>query len=219
MSPENTTNKPKDESVEENKSSISETKSLKYLAIGIGALLLVLILIFFVFKYVNPYKPEQVTYNYFTFVKKDTHWLTDWQGKDALYELGFRFNPFEAESVQLTGQLNSSFNDREVIYVTFDPLSNAKQFKYVALGSGELLLVLKRALNKNVEIACTQQDNDACIDRPIINCDPEKSVILLKSAAPTKVVLEDSCITIQGEDFELLKAIDRILYQWLKIMK
>ncbi|MBI5065240.1 hypothetical protein HZA97_03290 [Candidatus Woesearchaeota archaeon] len=200
-------------------SSMSEKDSLKYLAIGVGALILIILLIFFVFKYINPYKPEQVTYNYFNFIKKDTHWMTDWQSKQGIFELGFRFNPFEAESVQLTGQLNSSFNDRDVIYVTFDPLADSKQFKYVALGSGELLLILKRALNKNVEMACTQQDNDACVGRPIINCDPEKSVILLKPNAPTKLVLEDSCIIIQGEGFELLKSIDRILYQWLKIMK
>jgi len=198
--------------------SISENKSLIFLAVAVGAIILIFLIIFLGTQYINPYTPEQITYNHFTFVKKDTHWMTDWQGNDGLYEAGFRFNPLEVEQVKISGTLNSSFNNRGVIYVTFDPLVNVSQ-KYNVLGSGELLLILKRVLHKNVEMACTQQDDNACLEVPIINCESDASVIFIKNEAPTKVELDNSCITIQGKDMELLRAIDRLLYQWLKIMR
>ncbi len=206
------------EANEENKS--SETKSLLYLFVGVAAIALMFLVIFFVMKNFNPYTPEQVTYNYFTFVKKDTHWLTDWQGKDQLYELGFRFTPFEAETVPISGTLNESFSDRELIYVTFDPLSEPGSFKYIGLAKAELLLVLNRALKLNTEEGCTQQDNNACIEEPIVDCNnSDKSVIYIKYDSPDQIILDNSCITIQGKEFNLIKSVDRLLYQWLKIMQ
>ncbi|MBI4918429.1 hypothetical protein HY837_00740 [archaeon] len=206
------------ETGETNKS--SETKSLIYLFVGVAIIALVFLLLFFVMKNFNPYKPEQVTYNYFSFVKKDTHWLTDWQGNDQLYELGFRFNPFEAETVPVIGKLNSSFDGKKVIYVTLDPLSKAGSFKYIGLAKAELLLVLNRALKLKTEEGCIQQDNIACVEEPIVNCDSaDKNVIYIKHASPAQITLNNSCITIQGNEFELIKSVDRLLYQWLKIMQ
>ncbi|PIN81966.1 hypothetical protein COV11_00475, partial [Candidatus Woesearchaeota archaeon CG10_big_fil_rev_8_21_14_0_10_30_7] len=125
--------------------SISDKKSLIFLGISILVIAIIFLIIFFGAKHVDPYKPERVTYNYFDFVKKekDTHWMTDWQGTDGLYELGFRFNPLEAETVQVSGSLNENFNNRDVLYITFDPLEKV-QHKYTALGAGELLLVANR---------------------------------------------------------------------------
>lgn len=196
---------------------VNEKKSLMYVLAGVIIIIVIFLIIFFIAKYFNPYKYEQVTYNYFTFVKKGTHWMTEWQGNNNLYELGFRFNPFEAESVPVVGSLSEEFNNRDKIYVTFDPFISEQ--KYTALGGAELLLILKKVLNKKVEMACIKQDNIACVNRPIVNCNSNASVIFLKPEPPTKILLNNSCIILQGEKFELVKSIDRLLYQWLKIIR
>ena len=78
---------------------------------------------------------------------------------------------------------------------------------------------LVRALNISVIAACTKNETDACIDRPIVTCDdPEKSVIYLASKPPTQVVLDSNCVELWGHEFDLLKSVDRLLFRWYEIM-
>ena len=67
--------------------------------------------------------------------------------------------------------------------------------------------------------ACTKQETEGCIDRPIIDCTAQNaSVIYLRDAAPTRIILNGNCMTVQGEKEELLRATDRVLLRWYKIL-
>jgi hypothetical protein len=52
-----------------------------------------------------------------------------------------------------------------------------------------------------------------------VTCDDkDKAVIQIVAEEPTQIVMEDNCITLQGKEFELLKAVDKLLYLWYKII-
>jgi len=164
---------------------------------------------------------ETITYNQFVFTKQQDIWATQWQHNGKLYELNLRFNPVEVENVPVIGALNTSlFNQREV-FITFDPniLSN---YKYVALAGGELGLSLKRALGREPIFACTTNETtaEACLNSPPVTCDDaDKGVILIQPANTTEIHLSANCIVLQGQDLELVRAADKLLYLWYGIMK
>lgn len=187
--------------------------SLALLFLIIGAILSVH---FFV-----PEKPrfESVEYNYFTFVNVSGFWETDIKLGRQLYRGTFRFNPFEVENVSINGTFSSSAFNRPPLYLTFDPSSDPESFKYQALALSELSLHLVRALNISVEGACTKNDTDACLNRSIVSCEtPNVSVIYVVPEGEPSIVLDNRCITLYGREFGLVKAVDRLLYQWYNII-
>ena len=181
--------------------------------------LLVLIAILFGLKYV--YKPSYptITYNNFEFQQKDKFWHTLWQRNDNVYTISLRFNPEEVRDVQITGVLNGTFNTRKKIYVTFDPLSEQDQFKYLAVGASELTVNMAGPLGKEIVAACTQNSTEACATRPIITCEGnERNVLLLKAEGTPRIELNNTCMILYGEGFDLIKSIDKMLYIWMQII-
>ena len=66
--------------------------------------------------------------------------------------------------------------------------------------------------------ACDRNKTIACETVPIIDCDNTKELVLYVRYAPeTKITLEDNCIIIEGQDLELVRAVDRLLYQFYEI--
>jgi len=192
-------------------------KLFYYIAAG----LILGIIIYSALMYFSPkvQEPEKITYNGFTFVKQSGLWYTNWQRGNELFIVSLRYNPEETEQVKILGRLdeNSTFNNRDVIYITFDPVGN--DLTHIALAATELGLNLKRALNVNVKAACIVNETLACKDRPIITCEnSDKAVIFLKEDPEEKMILTDNCMTLQGSGMELLRVVDRILYTWYKII-
>ena len=184
----------------------------------IGTILFALILVFSLgqWKKETP-KANIVEYNYYKFEEVGGLWQTNIQLDDQLFEAIFRFNPKQAENVSVKG--NFTGFKKSPIYITFDPDVNKKEFTYLALAASELTLNVVRALNFTVEAACTKNETDTCIDRPIITCADNASVIYLVSDAPTQITLDEDCITLSGEGMELLRSVDRLLFQWYKIIR
>ena len=184
--------------------------------IGLAA---TVVLAFLVIVYAIPSKtiPDSnvVEYNYFTFTEVGGLWETNIDLDNQLYSAIFRYNPKQVEDVYITG--NFTGFKKDPIYITFDPDSDKKEFPYLALATTELSLHLIRALNFSVEAACTKNLTDACIDRPIVTCDSNESVIYLLAKAPTQITLDKNCATLIGEGLDLLKSVDRLLFQWYKI--
>ena len=78
---------------------------------------------------------------------------------------------------------------------------------------------LHNGFNIEPVAACTEQKTEGCVGRPILNCNAQNaSVIYLKQADETKVTLSGNCMTIQGKDEELLRATDRVLLKWYRIL-
>jgi len=186
-----------------------------FLVIALIVIIAVLGYIFFGVKLVQP-EPEKIEYSYFTFTEVGGLWQTNIQLKDRLYDAVFRFNPKQVEEVYVTGQLE---NLTGPVYITFDPVQQEDDYKYLALASSELSLHLVRALEKEVIAACTSNETDACLERPVVTCsDQDKSVIYLNTYPPTQITLNGTCVMLQGEKMELLKSVDRLLFQWYRVM-
>lgn len=165
---------------------------------------------------------KTITYHNWEFTEVADLWWFEWQKGDNVYQVPLRFNPYEVNSVKIKGMLNEQqFNSRKEVYVTFD-LSNEsiQNFTILALAATELTQNIATALNRTPVASCTTYVEEVCDERPIRSCKSiGEPVIYLSEGGETGIFLEGSCITLQGENFELLKSVDRLLYQWYGVMK
>lgn len=181
----------------------------------IGGFAIFMILVIKLAGFLPEQKPETMEYNNFVFQKMGDFWYTQWQNGPYLYNVPLRNNPEQVESVPIIGELQDKFNDRQNIYVTIDP--TVEELKWVGLAKGELIWNLVGPLEKNVTDACTVNATE-CEGLPVVTCDTNKSVILLQEAPTTAVKAQGTCVILQGQEMELLKAVDRFLYQWYGII-
>lgn len=199
-----------------------ETRVLRIAAIGIVIGCIVLFFaIFFGIKYLYPSEPkyQTIAYRGFEFKNISGTWYTDWQAGDKSVSIALRYNPLEVQNVSMVGILSNNFSDKP-IYITFDPLSEDKSFKYMALAGAELGESLAKVFEKEIYAACTKNETESCLDRPIVTCaDTNQSVIFLNATGPARIILRGNCLTFQGEGFELLRAVDKMLYIWYQIIQ
>ena len=160
-------------------------------------------------------------YNGYVFAKDDQDtWFTRLQVENTIIEIPLHFTPRDLQQVDDSGLLNSSFAQKD-IYITFEP--NSTQMQYIALSAAELSLNLAKGINARPIASCMYQDNVSCIDRPIITCDDavNKSVIAIQidELSPEgRVVRDGTCVTLSGDEFGLLKAVDLFLLKWYGII-
>jgi hypothetical protein len=213
---------------------MSDSDGTKNLLIAIGVVVIVFGLLFSVNLF---FKPKPVTvdslvdktlsgeqnpetnfvYHGFVFIEVGGLWQTQWQFKNTQYIILLHYSPLELENIKIVGDINSSFDSKE-IYLTFDPLGS--ELKYVAMSAGEISLNLVRALNTIPVAACSRNETDACADRPIINCsNTDKPVIFLKESNETMIDLKGNCIILQGAGADIAKVSERMIYQWYGIME
>jgi len=211
----------KEKTKEEIEKEKKEQKKMRFIAVAVVVGFIVLFFaVFFGIKYFYPEQEpyETVTFNNFEFTKIAGTWYTSWQHENRLVAVALRFNPYEVENVTVSGNIGESFQQSDV-YITFDPYSEQDSFKYLALASAELSQSIVKAFNKNIIPACTRYENETCENLSIVTCDDkDKAVIQIVAEEPTQIIMEDNCITLQGKEFELLKAVDKLLYLWYKIV-
>jgi len=161
----------------------------------------------------------KVTYNNFEFVNIDGLWQTKWEREGQLYILDFRFNPEQVEDVPVEGATDVRFQ-LETVYLTIDPSEEKLQeTAYKSVAAIELSRKLTDPFYRTVVTACTRNETEACSERPIVTCEnTNSSVIYLKKADETKIILDGNCVTIQGTGQEIIRAADKALFQWLGIM-
>ena len=206
------------EKTDEEKEEGNDAIKLLYL---VGAIVLIFVAIFagsyFYNKNIHKEKLLEVTYNGFTFVYAAGLWNSEWQRDNVLYNIHFHFNPLEAETVPVYGNLDDRFNQGET-YITFDPEDD--DLNNVKLAVGELDLSLVKVFNIPLIAACAKNVTEACFTRPLITCgNTNQSVIFLKEGNETRVDLKGNCMILQGKGIELTRAVDRVLYQWYGIIK
>jgi hypothetical protein len=159
---------------------------------------------------------KDYVYNGFSFVYFDGLWYTQMQRDNIMWNIPLHFGPKDLENVSITGKgINDSFKKDEV-YITFDP--TLKPLSYVALSAAELSSNLIKGIGVMPIAACLKNETDACSDRPIITCESGEAAIYLKQSNETKISLEGNCVILEGQDYELVKATDRFLLQWYRIM-
>ena len=154
-------------------------------------------------------------YNGFSFVFINGMWYTQVQKEDTVWDVPLHFGPKELENITIFGKLDSDFGDND-LYITFDPLGSNLQ--YVALSSAELTLSLTKGFGISPIAACDKNETEACINRPIKTCKDEDNIIYIKQANKTRVELRGNCVLIEGKGWEIVRATDRLLLKWYKII-
>ncbi|MBW3018835.1 hypothetical protein KY329_01450 [Candidatus Woesearchaeota archaeon] len=163
-------------------------------------------------------KPDLV-YNYFPFYNEQGMWKTTLQRGPQKFELMLRYNPEEVEDIPYAGKLTPDFIQKPPVYITFDPDAPQEQMKYLALSAAEVGLSLVRGFGLEIEAACTKNLTEACANRSIINCGDNASVVYLKLADQPGTLMGERCITIQGKNWSIIKAVDRMLYEWYGVIQ
>lgn len=164
---------------------------------------------------------EDVCYLYkdaYTFVKIEGLWYTQVQNQNLKVGIPLHFNPSHIENTPIIGNINLTlFNEMPYFYITFNPKGN--NFSSIALAVGEFDRNMLAAFGKTPIASCIINETDACANRPIINCtNTDEPVVYIKESNETSVILDDNCITIQGQGMDLVKATDRLLLRLYGIM-
>ena len=104
------------------------------------------------------------------------------------------------------------------IYITFNPMQT--ELGYIALSASELSINLAQTLNITPIAACTNNETDACTNRPVIDCKTSKEpAVFLNYANTTQIYIKNNCIFVEGRGREIVRATDRLLLKWFSIMK
>ncbi len=197
-----------------------KSETLLYWSIG---LIIAIIILFFAANRFYRAEPEypKVTYNNWEFTKMAGMWWFESQKGDHLFTIPLRFNPYDVENISINGKLNSTgFNSKSYVYITFD-LSNesSQDLTALALAATELTQNIATAISRTPLAACVNSHDEACEDRPIKTCkNTDEPVIYLKEGGKAQIKLSNNCIILEGKGFELIKAVDRLLYRWYRIM-
>jgi hypothetical protein len=157
-------------------------------------------------------------YNGYSFVKADGLWWTEFQRLGALVKIPLHFSPEEVEEIPVVGELKPIFNVGEEVIIAIDPLV---QDKYYSLGLSELSLNVAQGIKRTPVGSCTEE-NWACDNRTIITCDTNtynRPMVELRLGEETGIEYEMACIIITGSEYDFVKAVDKVLYQWYGIME
>jgi hypothetical protein len=223
---------------EKEESKFLSKSSDKILIIGIVFLILLFFAIFFISRLTKEQpktiedlhklniqgklKPEQgyLYKNAYSFVNLGGFWytqLTSTSGR-RLYNMALRYGPRDLENIKIYGFLNTTlFNNATSYYVTFNPTGN--DFSHVALAISDFNQHMVKVFGKKPVAACDKNETAACEDRPIITCDnTDKVVLYVKEANESLVRYDGNCIIVEGNGFDLVKGVDRILLNFYNIM-
>ncbi len=215
----------------------SETKSFFIFLGVILAVFAIIIGIRYVFETQNKTIHELITENYdkkpternyiyngFSFIKKKDpvagtdYWYTEYQKGVTIFSVPMQYGPKELEYIPLI-VVNRSNVSLEKVYITIIPFED-KPVPYMAQSSYEITEKLVKMMGIIPEAACTVNETDACMDRPIINCDNTKDAVVIElvDSEQTAVMLNENCIIVSGKEIEMLKAANKLIYLFLKVV-
>lgn len=156
-------------------------------------------------------------YNGFSVVKYNGLWYTRKENENQIIEFPLHFGPREVEEITINGTLALEFNQGEEVFMAIDPkIAN----KYYSLALSEINLNIVKGLNRKPVGSCTTEDV-ICEEREIVSCNDTKGlpVIELVLGEETGIYPQGTCIKIVGNDENLVKAADRLLLQWYKVIE
>ena len=168
-------------------------------------------------------KPEQgyVYKGVYSFVTLDNLWYTQLTSPKGvkIYSLALRYSPKDLKDILIEGNLNAEFfNNKSEFFVTFNPTGN--EFSYVGLAVADFNTHMSKVFEKKPIAACDRNETEPCKTRPIVTCsDADKFVLYIKEADKFRTYYNNNCIVVEGNGFDLVKGVDRILYNLYNIME
>lgn len=159
-------------------------------------------------------KPSQgYIYNGYSFVNFSGVWYSRVQKGNTTYEISFNNDPRSIEKIPVEGKLSSTFLDGDTIYITFDP--DAREAKYITVANAGLSMSLIKGFGYRLVASCTDNESMICQKNGVVRCgDSDRPVVYFKEDTEAKIVLSETCITVQGSGPDLVKAKDRLLMDW-----
>lgn len=156
----------------------------------------------------------------YSFINLSNQWYTQLkspQGK-KVYSMAFRYSPREVENIPIEGTLDTRlFDNQSSFYVTFNP--NGKELSYVVLAVADFDTHMVKVFEKMPIPACDRNETETCKTRPIINCENANKIVLyIKESEKTRAYYKGNCIVVEGKGFDLVKGVDRILFNLYNIM-
>jgi hypothetical protein len=164
-------------------------------------------------------EPSQgYVYNGFSFVNFSGVWYSRVQKGETTYDVTFNNGPREVEDIPVEGTLSSKFIDGDTIYITFDP--DARGAKYITVANAGLSMSLIKGFSYKLVASCTDNESMVCQKNGVVQCGDEgRAVVYFKEDASAKILLNETCITVQGYGPDLVRAKDRLLLDWYGIIK
>ena len=159
---------------------------------------------------------EAYVYEGFSFVKAEGLWWTEVDKFGTRLKIPLHYGPKEVEDIKLFGDLDPAFNEGENIYVAIDPTIISEHY---TLAISELSFNMVKGMDRTPIGSCTQ-NHVACDDREIINCETAngRPTIELALSETPGIEFSGTCIKIKGSGWDLVKATNRLLYNWYGIM-
>ncbi len=156
-------------------------------------------------------------YNGFSFVKVDGLWWTEVNIANQRVKIPLHFGPKDVDNITTSGKLSESFSKSNQIYVSIDPEVISGHY---VIAMKELSSNMAQGLGRNSVGACSKNAS-GCEDREILNCENPngKSVVELVESDETSIEFSGTCIKVQGQDYEIIKAANKLLYMWYGIIK
>ena len=162
--------------------------------------------------------PEERAYihNGYSFILSDGIWYTEHAARGNIYKIGLHYGPRDVMDVPVTGNLSKSFNDGFDVYIAVNPLSDGQD--YIALAASEIAQNVVTAIQRRPIGACDRNESAMCEFRPIVNCTTTDHAMIYLSHEPgPSVEFNNLCITLRGNNYDLVKAADRLLLEWYGI--
>lgn len=157
----------------------------------------------------------------YSFVNFDGVWHTQLKSPKGtkVYSMALRYSPRDVENISVEGKLDKGFFDSKAeFFVTFNP--TGKDFSRVALAVADFDAHLAKVFEKMPIAACDRNETDVCKERPIVTCsDKDKLVLYIKEADRFRAYYNDNCIIVEGNGFDLVRGVDRVLYNLYGIME
>ncbi len=168
-------------------------------------------------------KPSQgyVYKGVYSFINSDGLWYTEVKSPKGtkIFDLALRYSPRELKDIAIEGVLdNEFFNNQSEFYVAYNPAG--KDFSSVGLAVADFDTHMSRVFEKKPIAACDRNETEPCRTRPIVNCSSmDKLVLYVKESETPKVYYNYNCIVVEGTGLDLVKGVDRVLYNLYNIMK
>lgn len=163
---------------------------------------------------------EGYLYHGYSFVQADGLWWTELNKFGTQLKIPLHFGPRELEAVEVSGNLDQQkFNSVEGVYIAIDP---SVVNKYYTLAISELSFNLVKGMDRTPIGSCTTA-GPGCDNRTIVSCSNTHGRPVIELALTeqneSKIELSDQCIKISGNGYGIVKAVDRLLYQWYGVMQ
>ncbi len=156
----------------------------------------------------------------YSFVTLDNVWYTQVSSPKGTkeYDLALRYSPRDLTGIPIEGVLDSDFfNNQSEFYVTFNP--TGKSLSYVGLAVADFDTHMSKVFEKVPIPACDRNQTEVCKTKPIVTCDDAgKLVLYVKEADRFRVYYNKNCIVVEGTGIDLVRGVDRVLYNLYSIM-